>query len=215
MQDENLYPIQEMNLKSAGWLYCRGCDKDWDFEGLIMVILKEKLGFVYEKAELETEAQILDRCLAGYRQTLSDNEIPDNEKWILRFKDLTLRSGGSCFKADVECGYENMKHLLLLSDIPPPVFAGNDDQALRAVKAIKEHRLRISEDIVIAGFDGLTINPFLEIPLATIRQPQYEIGRNACLSVSSPGTSDAEKSFCPAHNADSEPGMLLYPKGAL
>ena len=108
-----------------------------------------------------------------------------------------------------------MKHLLLLSDIPPPVFAGNDDQALRAVKAIKEHRLRISEDIVIAGFDGLTINPFLEIPLATIRQPQYEIGRNACLSVSSPGTSDAEKSFCPAHNADSEPGMLLYPKGAL
>ena len=120
-----------------------------------------------------------DGRLAGYRQALSDNEIPCNEKWIRRFEDLALKSGGSRFEPDVECGYENMKHLLRFSEIPTAVFAGNDYQALGAVKAIKEQRLRIPEDIAIVGFDELTINPFLEIPLTTIRQPQYEIGRNA------------------------------------
>ena len=120
-----------------------------------------------------------DGRLAGYRQALSDNEIPCNEKWIRRFEDLALKSGGSRFEPDVECGYENMKHLLRFSEIPTAVFAGNDYQALGAVKAIKEQRLRIPEDIAIVGFDELTINPFLEIPLTTIRQPIYEIGRNA------------------------------------
>ena len=79
----------------------------------------------------------------------------------------------------MECGYANMKYLLALSDTPSAVFAGNDYQALGAIRAIQEHGLRVPEDISIVGFDELNFNPFLAIPLTTIRQPQYEIGRNA------------------------------------
>lgn len=120
-----------------------------------------------------------DGRLAGYRQALSDHEIPCNEKWIRRFDDLPLESNGSRFEPDVECGYANMKYLLQLSETPTAVFAGNDYQALGAIKAIQEQRLRVPEDIAVVGFDKLEINPFLAIPLTTIRQPQYEIGLNA------------------------------------
>ena len=120
-----------------------------------------------------------DGRLAGYRQALSAYDIPCNEKWIRRFDSLDHPTGNTRFEPDMECGYANMKYLLSLSDIPTAVFAGNDYQALGAIRAIQECGLRVPDNISIVGFDELNFNPFLAIPLTTIRQPQYEIGRNA------------------------------------
>ena len=112
-----------------------------------------------------------------------------------------VRGGFLATEHLIQCGHSKIAHLYgshnsandgrlagyrqalsaydILSDTPSAVFAGNDYQALGAIRAIQEHGLRVPEDISIVGFDELNFNPFLAIPLTTIRQPQYEIGRNA------------------------------------
>jgi len=119
--------------------------------------------------------------LDGYRRALSDYGIPGSEKLIRRFSDLQLsfNSRSSRFEPDMEGGYENMKFLLSQKQLPDGVFAGNDYQALGAIRAIREAGLRIPEDISVVGFDELRFNRYLEHPLTTIRQPQQELGKQA------------------------------------
>ncbi len=119
--------------------------------------------------------------LDGYRRALSDYGLPGSEKLIRRFSDLSLSIGGrnSRFEPDMEAGYENMKYFLAQKKLPDGVFAGNDYQALGAIRAIREAGLHIPEDISIVGFDELRFNRFLEYPLTTIRQPQMELGSTA------------------------------------
>ena len=128
-----------------------------------------------------TNGSANDERLDGYRRALSDYGIPGSEKLIRRFSDLkqVLTAKSSRFEPDIEGGYENMKYLLSQKNYPDGVFAGNDYQALGALRAIREAGLCIPEDISIVGFDELSFNRYLEHPLTTIRQPQLELGRQA------------------------------------
>lgn len=69
---------------------------------------------------------------------------------------------------------------LLASDTPPTaVFAGNDQQALGACQAIREHGMRMPDDISVIGFDDLPIARWTNPPLTTIRQPIAEMAAQA------------------------------------
>jgi LacI family transcriptional regulator, galactose operon repressor len=59
------------------------------------------------------------------------------------------------------------------------VFAGNDDAAIGAIKALQENGYRIPEDIAVVGFDDLRLSGFLTPPLTTVRAPTEEVGRIA------------------------------------
>ena len=128
-----------------------------------------------------TNGSANDERLDGYRRALSDYGIPGSEKLIRRLFDLSLPNNGrnSRFEPDMEGGYENMKYLLNQKKRPDGIFAGNDYQALGAMRAIREAGLRIPEDISVVGFDALRFNDYLEHPLTTIRQPQRQLGCEA------------------------------------
>ena len=125
-----------------------------------------------------TNGSANDERLEGYRLALSDYGIPVSEKWIRRYSDLNPQSlpHASRFEPDVEIGYRNMQFFLEQKERPDGVFAGNDYQALGALRAIRDAKLRVPEDISIVGFDELKFNQFLEQPLTTIRQPQLDLG---------------------------------------
>lgn len=125
-----------------------------------------------------TSGSANDERLNGYRQALSDYGIPASEKWIRRFSDLGLShtSGSVRFEPDMESGYRNMQYFLSRKEIPDGVFAGNDYQALGALRAIREAGLKIPDQVAVVGFDELKFNPYLEQPLTTIRQPQIDLG---------------------------------------
>ena len=128
-----------------------------------------------------TSGSANDERLAGYRRALSDYGIPGSEKSIRRFSDLgpSHTHGSVRFEPDMESGYRNMQYFLSLEEQPDGVFAGNDYQALGALRAIREAGLKIPDQISVVGFDELKINPYLEQPLTTIRQPQAELGYQA------------------------------------
>jgi DNA-binding LacI/PurR family transcriptional regulator len=59
------------------------------------------------------------------------------------------------------------------------VFAGDDDSAIGAMRALKLAGRRVPEDISVAGFDDLPYASYISPALTTVRAPIEEIGREA------------------------------------
>lgn len=68
-----------------------------------------------------------------------------------------------------EDGYELMKEILSLEEVPTSVFIASDPMAIGAYKAIAEAGLRIPDDISIVGFDDICTAKFLTPSLTTIK----------------------------------------------
>ena len=80
---------------------------------------------------------------------------------------------------DVEWGYEGIKKIMDKKIDFDSVFCGNDLIAIGAMKAIKELRFRIPEDIGIMGFDNIYIAGVVTPSLSTVNQPNYKMGYKA------------------------------------
>jgi LacI family transcriptional regulator, repressor for deo operon, udp, cdd, tsx, nupC, and nupG len=57
------------------------------------------------------------------------------------------------------------------------VFCMSDEMAMGAIKAVRDHGLRVPEDISVVGFDGHELAEVME--LTTISQPVVNCGRRA------------------------------------
>lgn len=76
-------------------------------------------------------------------------------------------------------GYETMKKALSDGSPCTAVFAMADVIAIGASRAIREHGLRIPQDVSVMGYDGLSIGDFLNPRLSTIAQPTQELARRS------------------------------------
>jgi len=76
-------------------------------------------------------------------------------------------------------GYHGMKTLLERNPRCTAVFVGNDVMAYGALQAIAEAGLSVPQDISVVGFDDLEFSSLTNPPLTTVRQPRYEMGRDA------------------------------------
>ena len=63
--------------------------------------------------------------------------------------------------------------------MPTAFFADNDIIAFGAMKALKEHNLKIPEDISIIGFDDLPYCDIIDPPLTTIKVYKHSLGKLA------------------------------------
>jgi LacI family transcriptional regulator len=102
--------------------------------------------------------------MEGYRKALEEAGIPYNENYIYYGE------------SSVEHGYKTLN--LILNEVAPPfgVFCANDFIALGAMRAIKEKKFKIPEDISIVGNDDVEIASYLDTLLTTVKNPSYEIG---------------------------------------
>ena len=71
----------------------------------------------------------------------------------------------------LEGGYRGMEQLLHHCPELTAVFAYSDIMAIGAVRALREHGLRVPEDVSVVGFDGIELSGYLLPRLTTIRQP--------------------------------------------
>jgi len=117
--------------------------------------------------------------LEGYRAALSGAGIPYNPSLVREIQPF--ETGGNVrFEPDDIGGYEEARALLSDKERPAAIFAGNDYIALGCYKAIKEMGLKVPDDVSVIGFDDLKFSSHLEVPLTTVKQPKYEIGKQAC-----------------------------------
>jgi DNA-binding LacI/PurR family transcriptional regulator len=105
--------------------------------------------------------------LRGYRTALERHSIPF-DKDIVHYGDFTPESG-----------FHQMKDLLEEDTHVTAVFAASDVVAIGAKGAIREHGLRIPNDIALVGFDDVPLARYLDPPLTTVRLPATELASRA------------------------------------
>ncbi|NLA93226.1 MAG: LacI family transcriptional regulator [Spirochaetales bacterium] len=80
--------------------------------------------------------------------------------------------------------YQDMKaYLKGDGSLPQGLFCYNDLAAFGVVKALKEHGLKIPDDLSIIGFDNLPMSAMMEPMLTTVRIPNQTIGELAANSI--------------------------------
>jgi LacI family transcriptional regulator len=78
-----------------------------------------------------------------------------------------------------QSGYQAM-HFLLAQEKPfTALIAGNDQMALGAVRALREHGLSVPEDVSVIGFDDIPEAAFFNPPLTTIHQDFTALGEQS------------------------------------
>jgi DNA-binding LacI/PurR family transcriptional regulator len=103
----------------------------------------------------------------GYKAALEAAGLAFDPK-LVRFGNYSAQSG-----------FDAMKSILQQKPHPSALFAGNDTIALGAMAAIREHGLRIPEDIAVVGFDDIPTAPFMLPALTTIQAPAILQGKTA------------------------------------
>lgn len=105
--------------------------------------------------------------MTGYRQALERAGIPPDD-------DLVAIVGEGANNGELAA-------FRLLSRQTPPtaLFCYDDMTALGALRALRALSLGVPQDIAVVGFDDIPLAAYLDPPLTTVRQPMYEMGRQA------------------------------------
>jgi LacI family transcriptional regulator len=107
-----------------------------------------------------------DRVI-GYHQAMIEAGLEENEQ--VYFGSFTQGSG-----------YEFTKKALA-RPYPPTAFLGaNNFISIGIMKALRDQKLRVPEDITLVSFDDLPLALFFDEPYLTVAvQPAYEMGKKA------------------------------------
>ncbi|GAB2690855.1 LacI family DNA-binding transcriptional regulator [Paenibacillus thermoaerophilus] len=122
------------------------------------------LGFIGSRSEISTIRE------TGYRDAIESFGLPINESWFVKEETFFESSG-----------YAAMKRMLSQPALPRAVFAASDLLAVGAMRALKEHKLRIPEDVAIIGCDDIETCKYTTPTLSTIRQNKEKIGKLSAL----------------------------------
>ncbi|MDR1932935.1 MAG: LacI family transcriptional regulator [Spirochaetales bacterium] len=122
-----------------------------------------KIAFVNGATDSSTMA---DR-LQGFMNALVHFNCPLRKEFVV-MGALTL-SGG----------YAQVKSLLKKKQRPSAIIMANDQMAFGAVKAIKEAKLLIPEDVAVVGFDNVPLCSYFEPSITSIEIPRYNLGQAA------------------------------------
>jgi DNA-binding LacI/PurR family transcriptional regulator len=75
-----------------------------------------------------------------------------------------------------QSGYIAAKSFLGLAEPPTAIFGSNNLMAIGALKALRESRLRVPDDVSFISFDELDVGELLEPRLTTVTRPTTEQG---------------------------------------
>lgn len=103
----------------------------------------------------------------GYMDALYDNNILF-EKELVLIKDLSE-----------QFGVEAAMQILKMKPLPDGAFITNDFSAAVCMQTLKEHGIRIPEDIAIVGFNNDAVSKIVEPQLTTIHYPGIDMGEIA------------------------------------
>ncbi|KLE17190.1 LacI family DNA-binding transcriptional regulator [Clostridium sp. C8] len=91
--------------------------------------------------------------------------------------NLNLKDDWDCIgNFEEESGYRILKRVIESGNLPEVVCAANDEMAIGAIKALKEHNIKIPEDVAVIGFDDIPLCEYITPKLTTIRRPAYDLG---------------------------------------
>ena len=136
--------------------------------------MKDLISYIYENGHRKiayihgADSSVTQNRVGSYYKTLGELgiEVPDEyvKSGIYHDPNTTARL---------------TKELLDMKDRPTCIIFPDDFSCIGGINAIKEHGLKIPEDISIAGYDGIVLSQVLDPKLTTLQQDTKALGRNA------------------------------------
>jgi LacI family transcriptional regulator, purine nucleotide synthesis repressor len=127
--------------------------------------------------------------IGGGHETLEDLHAEHRFKGF----QLAMEEAGLAIQPDwvintqwkMENSYEKMKSLIKQDplQLPTAMVCASDLMAIAAMRAVREHNLRIPEDIAFFGVDNLEMGKYSSPQLSTVDIPKYEMGRMAAKTI--------------------------------
>ncbi|MEV5709607.1 substrate-binding domain-containing protein [Actinoallomurus sp. NPDC052274] len=68
---------------------------------------------------------------------------------------------------------------LLAGGLPDAIFCANDLLALGVLRALSQAGVRVPDDVALIGYDDIEFSSAAAVPLSSIRQPTYQLGKIA------------------------------------
>ena len=113
---------------------------------------------------------ITNERLAGYREALLANDIKPNDAWVKH-----CFYGGMIF-SEIE---EAVNKLMTQKNKPDAIFATSDKLTTGCLKTLIRRGIGVPEDIALVGFSNTDIAELLNPSLTVVRQPAFEMGKQA------------------------------------
>jgi DNA-binding LacI/PurR family transcriptional regulator len=84
-----------------------------------------------------------------------------------------------CLPSHTASNAAQVRELMGRADAPTAFFCTNDLLAIGVISDLKRLGLRVPGDVSVLGYDGIALGALVEPPLATVVQPNSEIGAQA------------------------------------
>ena len=137
--------------------------------------MKDLVNYVYEQGHRkisyvhgEENTAVTQSRMSSFYKTLQELGVDVPDEYIV-----------SCPYRNTEKAFEVASKLLDLPDPPTCILFPDDFSAFGGFNAVRERRLRIPDDISIAGYDGIEIARRISPMMTTIVQDTDKIGRTA------------------------------------
>lgn len=140
-----------------------------DYQGAYMVVehlIKQgckRIAYLTKPKKIS----IYKNRLRGYMDALSDYNLAFD-------KDIVIESN-----LQLEDGRASMQKLLDLPERPDAVFSASDYGAMGAMQLLKENKIKIPEQIALAGFSNEPFTPYTDPSITTVDQLSFSMGKIA------------------------------------
>lgn len=101
----------------------------------------------------------------GLLYTLKENDIAVNQNWVLPLNDI---NADMAFSATINL-FSNSEH-------PDAIFAASDVLAAGAIRAVNYVGMSVPKDVVVIGFDNITLSMMMMPSITTVNQPTFQMG---------------------------------------
>jgi DNA-binding LacI/PurR family transcriptional regulator len=124
---------------------------------------------------------IMERYRA-YEEVMTDAGLKPQPIWIVGEEQKEINAA-QVLRACIDSSSPKLRQIIAQIENthprPTAIVAVNDFVAIIAMRAIKVMHLSVPDDIAVAGFDDTDLSVYLEVPLTTVAQDTFAIGKRA------------------------------------
>ncbi len=118
----------------------------------------------------------------AYCDALLEAGLPPVAPWLIGVPGQEIHASDA-LRSSVDSSSPELKQIISQvseTEAPPTaIFALNDYIAVLAMRAMLQLGIRVPQDMSLVGFDDISIAAHLEVPLTTVAQDSFMIGKRA------------------------------------
>lgn len=112
---------------------------------------------------------IQDQRLEGYKQTLLEYKLPYDDSLVFTIDPSQA----------VSSAYQSTVELIKLDPRPTAIFAANDESAISAIAALRDHCIDVPDEMAVASIDNIGLSEMIRPSLTTVDVPKRRMASYA------------------------------------